>query len=78
MNMVFSCFLKRLDFIHRPSLRLAFQCSYCQTETEEGNKKTRAIVLDGTAVGILGELPKFNREYVSLRKGNIVTGLFFL
>jgi len=61
-NEAFSGFLKTLKFPHDDDLYSLFSCSKCERDPESGTRDLAAVVMDGTALGILGSLPKFNRE----------------
>ena len=38
-----------------------FSCSKCERTLDDGSKRMNGVVMDGSAVGILGKLPKFQR-----------------
>jgi len=61
-NEAFSAFLKTLRFPHDDDLYALFSCPKCERDTESASRDLGAVVMDGTALGILGTLPKFNRE----------------
>ena len=42
-------------------LACIFSCSICERTLSTGEKEINGVVMDGTAVGILGALPKFQR-----------------
>lgn len=57
----FTCFLARLKFPTRAELEGLFSCPICSVPHADGVSHLDAVVMDGTATGILGELPKFTR-----------------
>ena len=58
-NTIFSLFLKTIDFVQRPGLRDLFRCWSCERDHGKVNTRLKAVVVDGTAVGILDELLVF-------------------
>ena len=58
----FALFLSRLKFPKKEELDTLFSCRLCGRQNEDGSRTLDAIVMDGTATGILGELPKFQRK----------------
>jgi len=60
-NEAFSEFLLKLRFPREEDLHQLFSCATCEKETLDGQKRMDGIVMDGTALGILGTLPNFNR-----------------
>jgi len=61
-NEAFSAFLKTLKFPQDDDLYSLFSCKKCEREPRSESRDLAAIVMDGTALGILGTLPTFNRE----------------
>ena len=61
-NEVFSLFLKSLKFPRNENLFELFSCSTCETRDSDGKRVLKGVVMDGTALGILGTLPNFSRH----------------
>jgi len=61
-NEAFSAFLKTLKFPRDEDLHELFSCSKCERNFQSGTRELDAVVMDGTALGILGTLPEFTRE----------------
>lgn len=61
-NDAFTLFLKALKFPRDEDLAQLFSCSVCETNDVSGEKYLGGIVMDGTALGILGALPNFSRH----------------
>lgn len=61
-NEAFSAFLKTLRFPKDEDLYSLFSCTKCERDPSSGTRELDAVVMDGTALGILGSLPKFNRQ----------------
>jgi len=60
-NESFCKFLMLLEFPNAGDLEEVFTCSKCEPRNRAGVKRTDAVVMDGTALGILGTLPSFER-----------------
>ena len=60
-NGAFSLFLRLIEYPLATKLSKIFSCTSCERKDENGKIKMRAVVMDGTATGILGELPSFER-----------------
>ena len=60
-NEAFSKFLLLLELPSEEALNDLFSCRKCEVRDEHGNTRMEAVVMDGTALGILGSLPKFQR-----------------
>lgn len=58
---VFGAFLSTLQYAGDDVLRGLFSCQECEYIDEDGNIRIKGIVMDGTATGILGQLPSFDR-----------------
>ena len=61
-NEAFTCFLKTLTFSKEENLFELFSCTDCEKRDSDGNYYLDGIVMDGTALGILGTLPNFVRH----------------
>ena len=57
-------FLRSLDINCNSALRSLFHCSKCEVQTQGHTRQLRAVVLDGTATGVLGELPEYRRDSI--------------
>jgi len=62
----FTCFLARLKFPTKAELEGLFSCPKCSVRDADGVPHLDAVVMDGTATGILGALPKFTRNTVTV------------
>ncbi len=62
-NTCFSAFLRTLAVPEGQELDNIFRCTQCQ----DGTGRLNAIVMDGTATGILGRLPKYDRPSLGLQ-----------
>ena len=60
-NQAFTTFLKKLTFHSEKHLVELFTCSDCETTDYDNNRILSGVVMDGTALGILGTLPQFVR-----------------
>jgi len=60
-NTCFTRFLSKLVFTSPSLLAQTFSCSTCEEVSKDGSKTIDAVVIDGTAVGILAALPRFER-----------------
>lgn len=67
-NMCFSLYVKKLVFPSEKDLSSLFSCTKCEKVTETGDKKMKAIVIDGTAVGILANLKGFHRPHAMVER----------
>jgi len=80
-NTAFTAFLGTLEFPEEV-LRHIFACDTCEKKTADtaDEKVIEAVVIDGTAVGLLGTLPPFAREtaLVPRVKGAIMPNLYLL
>ena len=61
VNYACSLFLKRLCFPSPKHLTSPFSCSECEWRAKDGDLTCNTVIMDGTATGIFGELPKFAR-----------------
>jgi len=61
-NDTFSAYLKTLRFSRDDDLYSLFSCSKSERNPDKGPRELDAVVMDATALGILGTLPKFRRE----------------
>ena len=61
-NEVFTLFLKSLKFPRDENLIEIFSCSTCETRDTDGERVLKGVVMDGTALGILGTPPNFSRD----------------
>lgn len=59
-NEAFNLFIKSLHFSNAELVEL-FSYPVCESTRSDGTRILDDIVMDGTAAGILGELPKFER-----------------
>lgn len=51
-----------LKFRTKEDLECLFTCAKCESRTEDGEEKRMdTVIMDGTALGILGALPQFER-----------------
>lgn len=57
----FAKFLKTLEFPTEKVLFQLFSCETCEKKQDDGTRRLDAVVMDGTAVGVLKRLPKFDR-----------------
>ena len=78
MNNIFSMYLNRLGLVYRPLLRNIFSGAHCEVVQTDGRRRMKAVVLDSTAVGILGEVPKYIRHYETLRKSMMDTKCMYV
>ncbi len=60
-NTAFSKFLSILVFPPESALSSIFTCSTCERRENDGERILDPVVIDGTAVGILGILPNYRR-----------------
>ena len=60
-NEAFCKYLMILLFPNNEDLSDLFSCSSCTLQEENGSKIMEGVVMDGTALGILGRLPSFQR-----------------
>ena len=60
-NEAFSAFLTTLQFPQDDHVFALFSCKKCERTLSTGEKCMDAVVMDGSAVGILGRLPEFKR-----------------
>ncbi len=58
----FCKFLMALRFPNNEDVCNLYGCTNCEKREEEDIKRMDAIVLDGTAMSILGKLPPFDRQ----------------
>ena len=63
-NVAFTSFLRLLRFSDVSILKSIFSCKSCTGTNEANLRHWSAVVMDGTATGILGKLPKFQRPTV--------------
>ncbi len=61
-NEAFSLFLKTLIFPHDEDLYSLISCYKSQLNPDSPSRYLSGVVMDGTALGILGILPYFQRE----------------
>ena len=59
----FTAFLSLLEFPSDDALADLFSSATCETEEKNCERCLDAVVMDGTAVGVLKKLPKFNRVF---------------
>jgi len=62
----FTCFLARLKFPAKNELDALFSCETCSSRDLDGVPYFDSMVMDGTATGILGTLPKFQRRTLTV------------
>ena len=61
-NEAFAEFLMLLKFPAKEDLKSLFTCGTCESRGEDGEEKRMdVVIMDGTALGILGTLPEFER-----------------
>lgn len=65
-SIVFGYFLRSLSYPEDRDVASLFHCSQCEIIGPDGIKTMRAIVLDGTAIGILGDLPNVERRTLTI------------
>ena len=76
-----SCFAAYLHVLQLPTeekLGSIFTCESCEENLENGGRRLKSVVMDGTAVGILRKLPKFTRISQLVRKVDRCTRPQFL
>ncbi len=61
VNDAFTQFLKTLRFPSSDVLNSIFSCDKCEEQTATGERRLDALVMDGIATRILGNLPEFRR-----------------
>ena len=61
-NDAFSAYLKTLRFVEEDYLSNLFSCKKCARNPESENRDLDAVVMNGTALGILGTVPQFERH----------------
>ena len=61
-NEAFTEFLMTLKFPRDQDIFELFSCSKCEQNVGNGFKRMDGVVMDGSAVGILGKLPPFERQ----------------
>lgn len=66
-NSAFSSFLRTIEYPSSEKISSMFTCSTCEKQNEEGKSVLRAVVLDGTATGVLGKLPAFRRPMTKMK-----------
>jgi len=57
-----------LDLNSQGALKALFSCNECELDIGNGKTKMKCIVIDGTATGILGDLPAFQRNSLLVTK----------
>lgn len=60
-NEAFNSFLMTLCFPKDQDVFELFSCATCERTMKDGSKRIDGVVMDGSAVGILGKLPNFQR-----------------
>lgn len=60
-NRAFSLFLLKIEYPSDENVNILFTCSKCEKFNSNGERVLIAVVLAGTATGILGKLPVFDR-----------------
>ena len=66
-NVAFTSFLKKLEFPSKEVLHGLFSCNTCMEFDENGLRRWKGLVMDGTATGILSKLPKYHRPTVKIQ-----------
>ena len=61
-NEAFTSFLMALRFLKSQDLCELFSCKNCEVTLPNGETRFDGVVMDGTTVGILGNLPSFQRD----------------
>ena len=61
-NDAFSAYLKTLRFAEEDYLSNLFSCKNCAQNPESENRDLDAVEMDGTALGILGTIPQFQKH----------------
>ncbi len=61
-NESFTLFIKTLKFPNHKNLIELFFCFVCEKRDDHGNRYIDGVVMDVTALGILGTLPTFERH----------------
>lgn len=74
----FSAFLSTIALPAEHILSKVFSCQKCREIHNDGSKTMRAIVMDGTATEILGNLPKFERPAMLIDSASDTTKLQYL
>ena len=74
----FSSFLSTIAMPPEDVLSKVFSCSKCEKVRNDGSKEMRAVVMDGTATGILGELPPYDRPSFLVAAATDTTKIQFL
>ncbi len=75
-NEAFSAFLKTLKFVKEEHLHDLFSCRNFEKNSGAGTREIDGVVMDGTALGILGKLPTFHlhkklfQQYLEFRTSN--------
>lgn len=74
----FSAFLSAIALPPENVMSRVFECSRCEEVMSDGPTSIRGIVMDGTATGILGELPRYERPSMPVEAATDTTKLQFL
>ncbi len=69
----FTAFLSLLEFPSEDALAELFSFATCETKDKNGERYLDAVVMGGTAVGVLKKVPQFNRVSRLLPKTVYVT-----
>lgn len=63
-NQAFSAFLKCIEYSDEAKHLYLFSCKTCESNDARGRRILRVVVLYGTATGVLGRLPVFDRPRI--------------
>ncbi len=69
----FTSFLMILRFPREEDIHMLFSRKNCERESSTGERMLDAVVMEGTAMGILGRLPEFERRTCEIEPVKNVT-----
>lgn len=62
----FAAYLGVIEYPSESKLSAVFTCRTCETRGEDGRNRFNALVMNGTATGVLGDLPPFDRPMIHI------------
>lgn len=77
-NQAFAKFLRCIEYRDELCLHSLFSCKTCERVDERGRRVLRAVMLDGTATGVLGKLSILNRPKTLIPLGASTAKVQFL
>ena len=74
----FAAFLCAIEYSGDDILSCLFTCPTCEQSLPDGTSRMRAVIMDGTATGILGPLPAYHRPALTIDAAERTAPIQFL